>query len=173
MGIYRYLRVLPFMLISLQSVNVFAHQSSLQHGLVFMNGSIFDTPCAVDVADQTVHLLTNASGKSRSAGHPFALHFNDCRPVSAGEGKTTTTLFQVIFEGNPAGHLFVLAGTSGIAMEIADNAGNVAIPGRPMPDERANSDQLELDYVLRLIGDSSRLKTGENSTAIRFKADYF
>lgn len=165
------------MLISLLSDKVLAHQNVGKHGTIFMNGSILDAPCAIEVEDQTVKLDTGSSAKlmhgDDGAGHPFALHIKDCRQIPEENGQANASRFQVTFDGQPVDGLFAVGEASGIGLEIADNAGHIAVPGQPMPDETVSSDRMELDYVLRLIGDRSRLMAGGLSTAIRFKADYF
>ncbi|MEN4978164.1 fimbrial protein [Erwinia billingiae] len=165
------------MMISLLPVEVHAHPASSVRGIITINGSIFDSPCAIDVADQTVKLETVTSDTVKpdlqGTSHPFALHIKNCREMPQENGQANASRFQVIFDGQPQDGLFALGGGSGIGLEIADNAGHIAVPGQPMPDESAIADRMELDYVLRLVGDRSRLKAGGYVTAIRFKADYF
>lgn len=172
-----FLRVLPFMLISLLSDKVHAHQTVGKHGTIFMNGSILDAPCTLEVEDQTVKLDSGSSVKlmhdEQGLSRPFALHIKDCRQMPDENGQANVSRFQVTFDGQPQDGLFAVGETSGIGLEIADNAGHVAVPGQPMPDETTSADRMELDYILRLVGDRSRLKAGGLSTAIRFKADYF
>jgi type 1 fimbria pilin len=171
-------RVLPFMLTSLVSLNALAIQPDQGHGVVHMNGSILETPCAIDVADreQAVELGTETVGElihdGKGPARPFAIHLVNCviRPTEQG---LAASRFQVTFDGKPDEGLFGVVGAEGVGLQITDIAGNVAVPGQPMPYESIRSGPMELDYVLRLVGDRSQLHAGDYSSAIRFKIDYF
>lgn len=168
-----------FMLMSLFSVNTFAQQPAQEHGVIRMNGSIIDTPCTIDIADrdQTLELGTNTVinliRKKESETYPFTIHLMNCRLQSVGRDKADWPQFQMTFDGQPDDGLFRINGASGVGLEIADRAGHIATPGKPMPYEAMSSGRMELNYVLRLVGDHSRLQAGDYRAAIRFKIDYF
>lgn len=167
------------MLICLLSVNALALQPDQGHGVVRMNGSILDTPCAIDVADrdQTVELGIETTGElihdGQGPARQFTIHLMNCLLQPRAHGRTEWSRFQVTFDGNSDDGLFGVEGASGLGLKIADSEGHTAVPGKPMPYEAISSGRMALDYVLRLVGNHSRLYAGDYRTAIRFKIDYF
>lgn len=151
------------------------------HGSVNMEGSIIDTPCAIDVAsrDQTIDMSTLPVGQIIRDGHgptrPFSIRLVDCALTPMLPNRPDWSHFRVTFDG-PTAHdaLFSVSGQArGVGLQIADNAGSIAVPGKPMPANDLQVGSMKLDYTLRLVGDHQTLRAGAYRTTIRFKLDYF
>ncbi len=52
-------------------------------------------------------------------------------------------------------------------------AGNIAIPGKPMPSLPITVGDSILHYNVRVVSNNKRLKPGNYQTTIRFKMDYY
>ncbi|OKB66579.1 pilin [Serratia marcescens] len=151
------------------------------HGRVNMEGSIIDTPCAIDVAsrDQTIDMLTLPVGQIIRDGYgptrPFSIRLVDCALTPMLPNRPDWSHFRVTFDG-PTAHddLFSVSGQArGVGLQIADIAGAIAVPGKPMPASALQVGSMRLDYTLRLVGDHQTLRAGAYRTTIRFKLDYF
>jgi type 1 fimbria pilin len=82
--------------------------------------------------------------------------------------------FQVTFEGRVDNGLFAIDGQAqGIALELTDNNGNIASPGKPLPAMDIIGKDGQLNYSLRLVSNSQLLRAGEYTSVIRFKMDYY
>lgn len=149
------------------------------HGIIRMGGSILEAPCDIDVADreQTVGLGIETTGdlrhNAREPGRQIAIHLVNCRAKLEDEGRARMFPFTVTFDGTPDQSLFGVEGASGIGLQISDTEGNVVIPGQPIPHQTVGFEGMELDYIVRLVGEHSRLLAGNYHTAIRYKIDYF
>lgn len=148
-------------------------------GLLSMQGSIIATPCAIatDDRNQTISLgittlgeiIHNGQGPQRT----FSLHLINCDLHSASNPKMAWNRFNTTFDGPSENGIFSIYGAEGVGLQIMDAAGNIAFPGRPLPDGSLIAGTQRLDYTLRLIGNHQRLKAGEYHTILRFKVDYF
>lgn len=163
--------VLPFMMMICSGKLVYAQ--SVELGRVSMQGSIIDTPCAIatDDLEQTIDLGITTMGDivqdGRGTEQKFSLHFVNC---DSGAGSHE---FQTTFDGPAQGDVFNLDGASGVGLQVIDSAGNVAIPGKPMPAIILTADNQRVDYTLRLMGNNHQLKAGNYHSVLRFKVDYF
>lgn len=151
------------------------------HGVVNMAGSIIDTPCAIDVPsrDQTIDMATLPLGQIIRDGQgptrPFSIQLVNCTLTPLLPNRPDWSHFQVTFDG-PTAHdnLFSVSGRArGVGLQIADAAGVIAIPGKPMPAYGLQLGDMRLNYTLRLMGDHQTLRAGTYQTTLRFKLDYF
>ncbi|QGH61593.1 fimbrial protein [Serratia proteamaculans] len=151
------------------------------NGSVNMQGSIIDTPCAIDVPsrDQTIDMLSLPLGQIIRDGHgptrPFSIHLVNCALTPMLPNRPDWSYFRVTFDG-PTTHddLFNLNGEArGVGLQIADSAGAIAIPGKQMPANDLQIGSMRLDYTLRLVGNHQTLRAGTYQTTLRFKLDYF
>ncbi len=78
--------------------------------------------------------------------------------------------FQYYIDGPTDGRNFDVFGhANGLSVKISDTAGNVAIPGRAMPDLPISAGNTTLHYKVRVVSNNKRLKPGNYQTTIRFK----
>ncbi|HGL5969500.1 TPA: fimbrial protein [Klebsiella aerogenes] len=153
------------------------------HGRVSMEGTIVDTPCAIDVPsrDQTIDMAAVPVGQIIRDGHgpirPFTIRLVDCSltPLMPGNTRPDWTRFRVTFDGATAhDQLFSVRGEArGVGLKIIDHDGVAAVPGKPMPAGQLQAGSFDLNYTLQLVGDHQSLRAGAYRTTIRFKLDYF
>ncbi|EPN2807086.1 fimbrial protein [Serratia marcescens] len=147
-------------------------------GVVNMQGAIIDTACAIAVKsrDQTIDMevasLANIILDGRGGEKAFAIELENCTLERAN--KPGGKQFQVTFDGDAEGELFGVRGdVSGVALQISDTSGNIAVPGAPLPLTGITPGNMRLDYRLRLVTNNQVLKAGEYFSVVRFKLDYF
>lgn len=185
MRIFALRRWLPVFILSAWGVWLVgpAQAKDTGHGVVHMHGSILDTACNVDTEslDQTIDMrgqsvsdiISNGAGPER----PFSIRLANC--VLARVSPNSLPLddwskFRVTFDGIHAHNGFGIEGEEqGIVLQIRDEAGNVAVPGEPMPAGTLVPGSMQLNYTLRLIGDGETLKVGAYHSTIRYKLDYY
>lgn len=171
--------VLPCMLVLCAWGTAYGQHPDQGHGRVGMQGSIIETPCAIATADrdQTVNMGEETVGNMIHNGmgleHKFSLNLVNCDLQSYATSKQDWSWFRTTFDGPVDGGIFSVNGASGIGLQITDAAGNIAIPGQPLPAASLVAGTQRLDYTLRLIGNHQQLKTGVYRTILRFKVDYF
>ena len=160
------------------SLSAHASQSLHGWGRVNMQGSIIDTACAITLEsrEQTIDMgvtpVADIARDGQGNSRAFVIELVNC--VQARPGKNDWKQFQVTFDGDAEGALFGVRGeASGIALQIADEHGNVAIPGQPLPLTDIVPGGRQLNYALKLMANRHALKSGEYFSAIRFKLDYF
>ncbi|HEJ0329742.1 type 1 fimbrial protein [Serratia marcescens] len=165
-------------LFSLAAFSTQASGSVQGWGRVNMQGAIIDTACAIAVEsrEQTIDMETIPladiirDGQGRSK--PFSIELINCLLERPGKGDWKQ--FNVTFDGDAEGGFFGVRGeASGIALQIVDQAGNIALPGEPLPPINIISGAMRLNYTLRLMANSHALKAGDYFSSIRFKLDYF
>lgn len=153
-----------------------ANQHDPLHGHVNMQGSIIDTPCAIATADleQTVDMAITTTGEIVDDGKgkpkPFSLTLINC---IFNTSKSDGQRFMTTFDGPTDDGLFSINGAKGVGLQIADIAGNIAIPGKALPAGSLVSGTQRLDYTLRLVRNHNLLKPGVYQASLRFKVDYF
>lgn len=151
-----------------------------EHGRVSMKGSIIDSACAIATQDreQTVDIGIGTMGEiirnRRGTERPFSIHLVNCslnttNPVNSHKDISQ---FRVTFDGPSEGGMFRLSGASGVGLQIVDINGNVVVPGKSV-SAVLQSSSLQMDYIVRLIGNHRRLNAGEYHSTIRFKVDYY
>jgi len=149
-------------------------------GVVNMQGAIIDTACAIAIEsrDQSIDMdvvpLADITRDGQGRRKPFSIELVNCELERQQGKKPSWTQFQVTFDGDAEGDLFGVRGeASGIALQITDELGNIALPGRPLPREDIFSGNMRLNYNLRLVANQHALKAGDYFSSIRFKLDYF
>ena len=147
-------------------------------GRVNMQGAIIDDACAISVesSEQTIDMETiplaeiirDGMGRSKI----FSILLVRCSTERSGKGSVKK--FRITFDGERDGELFGVNGdASGVALQITDVNGKVAIPGGTMPLEAMDVDNGKLNYTLKLKSNQRALKAGDYFSSIRFKLDYF
>lgn len=161
---------------------VFADRQADQgHGLVEMQGSIIDTPCAIDVADRNQsidmsvipvsQIMRDGQGPTR----PFTIRLINCVLTPLKPGQPMVSRFSVTFDGATTNdNLFAVSGEGkGVGLQIADANGNFADPGQPLAGGKLQPGNSNLDYTLRLVSNRQTLRAGTYAATIRFKLDYY
>ncbi|MCX8986044.1 fimbrial protein [Citrobacter portucalensis] len=170
--------VLLFCLFFCPVVSVLAEDHVAGWGRVNMQGAIIDTACAIVVnsREQTIDMGVLSLSDFIRDGHghsrPFSIDLVNC--ITERPGKKGWKKFQVTFDGESNGKLFCVNGdASGVALQIIDTQGNVAIPGKAMPSMDIIPGDNKMGYVMRLVTNNQTLKSGYYLSSIRFKLDYF
>ena len=162
-------------------VMAFTAQSSPfqgNHGRVGMQGSVVDAACAIAVEsrEQTIDMgavplsdiIRNGQGRSKA----FAIKLINC--VLEGPGKKSWRQFRMVFDGESDGALFGVHGKAGgVGIQITATDGNIITPGKMMPATGIVPGDMLLNYTLKLVADNHPLKSGDYSSVIRFRLDYF
>ncbi|UJD79462.1 type 1 fimbrial protein [Serratia rubidaea] len=174
-------RGFSIVLLYLLALPVTSWASNQGAGRVRMQGSIIDTPCAIDVdsRDQSVDMSVLPFGQimhdGRGPSRPFSIRLVNCVLAHDNPNRPDWSTFRVTFDGPSSdGSLFALSGQGrGIGVLIADDAGNTALPGKQMPPGNLHADNMMLNYTIRLVADRKPLRAGEYRATIRFKLDYY
>lgn len=147
-------------------------------GRVNMQGSIIDTACAiaVDSREQSIDMgvipLADIVRDGHGHSKPFSIDLINC--VLERPGKESWKSFQVTFDGDAEGGLFgVHGGASGVGLQISDDLGNIAFPGKALPLMGVVPGNRQLNYSLKLVANNHAVKSGDYFSSIRFKLDYF
>lgn len=156
------------------------------HGSVSLEGSIIDTPCAIGAGSryQSIDLSTLPVSTIVNDGvgpsKPFTINLSNCslpmqRSVSNINSSNDWTKFSITFDGNVTDMaLFGADGdASGVGIQISDEAGNVATPGKAMPQYVLEPDSMNLNFNLRLMANQKTVRPGNFQSTIRFKMDYY
>ncbi|MGL1812367.1 UNVERIFIED_CONTAM: type 1 fimbrial protein [Serratia marcescens] len=149
-------------------------------GRVNMQGAIIDTACAISVESryQTVDMdivpIADIIRDGQSQIKNFSIELVNCTLERANNKFPNWKQFQVTFDGDAEGGLFGMRGeASGIALQITDAAGNIAMPGHPLPRGDIIPGDMRLSYALKLVANNHAPKAGDYFSAVRFKLDYF
>lgn len=145
-----------------------------------MQGTITDTACTIAVSswDQTIDMeiipLADIVRDGQGRKKAFSIELINCEISRSDSRLPDWKHFQVIFDGEAEGRLFGVRGdASGVALQITDNAGNIAAPGEPLSLEDVIPGNRQLSYSMRLVANNHVLKAGNYFSLIRFKLDYF
>ncbi|WP_413507996.1 fimbrial protein [Serratia proteamaculans] len=159
-------------------------KSALAHsagwGRVNMQGAVIETACAIDInsRDQTIDMsvlpLSQIIRDGQGTSRPFTINLVNCVLARIDKRLPDWQRFQVTFDGREDNGLFSVEGEAqGVALQIADNAGNIASPGEPLPAVAMSEGARQLNYSLRLMGNKQALRAGDYTSTIRFKMDYY
>ncbi|CAI0696831.1 fimbrial protein [Serratia quinivorans] len=174
------LNSLAFCLLALLPVADGAYAASAGWGRVNMQGAVIETACAIDTdsRDQTIDMSVLPLGQIIRDGQgltqPFTINLVNCVLGKIDDKQPDWQRFQVTFDGREDNGLFGVEGRAkGIALQITDDAGNVASPGEPLPAVAILEGDRQLKYSLRLMGNNQVLRAGEYTSTVRFKMDYY
>ncbi|RFS88281.1 fimbrial protein [Serratia marcescens] len=158
-----------------------AISASQGEGRVNMQGAIIDAACAIvtesreqiiDMKNTTpADIARGANGKSV----PFSIELVNCVLERADKNFPDWKQFQITFDGHADGDAFGVNGeVSGVALKITDAAGNIALPGRPLPPmDIVVSGDYRMNFAMALVANSQPLKVGSYFSSVRFKMDYY
>lgn len=156
-------------------------------GVVTLGGRVVDSACGLELAsvDQAIEMNPEPIGRllrnARGEIHPFQLRLVNCSltrpdPLRPGVSLPDWQHLRVMFDAptDRAGRSFALfGGSQGVALHIADAAGQESVPGVPMALLALVEGDMTLHYTLWLVGNGSPLAAGPHSAAVRFKLEYF
>ncbi|WP_199063789.1 fimbrial protein [Serratia sp. ASV30] len=169
-----------FILLNLCVINQACSTQAQSWGRVNMVGAIIEAACAIGTNsdDQTINLDQLHTSKiirdGQSRAYPFSIRLVNCTLAQNNVLLADWRLFQITFDGQNNTGLFAVKGKAkGIALQITDSQGNIAIPGTPLPLENRASKETALNYSLRLVGNHQLLSFGEYTSTVRFKVDYY
>ncbi|MEG5552307.1 fimbrial protein [Enterobacter wuhouensis] len=155
-----------------------AVEPSAGWGRVNMQGAIINTACsiAIESREQIIEMETISLTDIVENGHGtkkyFSIELVNC--VIERSNRNDWRQFKITFDGNSDGELFRVGGdVSGVGLQITDLQGNVANPGVSLPFDDVTSEDMKLNYILRLISNNKVLKSGYYFLSIRFRLDYF
>lgn len=169
------------MLLYLLTLSTTCNAAEHGTGRVRMQGSIIDTPCAIAVKsrDQSIDMNVLPVEQIMRDGYgptmPFSIYLENCVLPQDNYNNPDWNSFRVTFDGSTTNDdLFSVRGHgAGVGLEICDNNGNVAYPGKTMPPGNLRVGNMKLDYKIRLKSDHNTLKAGAYRATIRFKMDYY
>lgn len=177
------MRIVIISIISLAVLSqvAFASAAGQGHGKVRVQGSIIETPCAIaaESRDQSIDLstipLSTLSSEGMGPAKPFTIKLLGCSPESSLKRSADWSKFSITFDGASAQeNLFSVTGeASGFGIQLTDSAGNIAVPGKAMPQYAITPDSMSLNYNLRLMANQQRMRAGDYQSTIRFKMDYY
>lgn len=165
-------------LLTLSSTSYAAEQGA---GRVRMQGSIIDTPCAIDIEsrDQSIdmsvipieYMIRNKYGPEKQ----FSIHLENCVLEQDNTNNPDWSSFRITFDGpTNDGTLFSVRGHgTGVGLQLSDNNGNIAFPGKQMPPGNLIAGNMTLDYKIRLKTNHKILRAGAYRATLRFKMDYY
>ncbi|WP_258090195.1 fimbrial protein [Serratia liquefaciens] len=149
-------------------------------GRVNMQGAVIETACAIDTdsRDQTIDMsvlpLSQIMRDGQGLTRPFSIRLINCVLERMDENIPKWRRFQVTFDGRIDNGLFGVDGQArGVALQLADNYGNIVVPGIPSPFMNITEGNRELNYSLRLVSNNQVLRSGAYTSTIRFKMDYY
>ncbi|HIE1062978.1 TPA: fimbrial protein [Serratia marcescens] len=149
-------------------------------GRVNMQGAIIDTACAISAGSReqvidmdtvpVADIIRDGQGITRA----FSIELIHCA-LSRNDPKLPDWKhFQITFDGEADGGLFGVHGEAkGVALQIADEQGNIAAPGNPLPLENISLGTMRLNYAMRLVTNNQPVRAGAYSSTVRFKMDYY
>ena len=148
-------------------------------GYVGMSGEIVEAACVIDRDHIEQRLLLDSISPDRlvrgegGGGHSFSINLINCNLGRQNAGGRWLG-FQITFDGLAEGGRFKLQGESqGLAIEIQDDRGFVALPGVAMPPHPVTTGGVRLNYNLRLIGNQALMKAGSHFALLKYKLDYY
>lgn len=159
-----------------------AAKSTQGWGHVSMHGSIINTACAIATGSrsQSIDMKTVPASSILLNNHgmeyPFSIKLINCELANVDPHRPDWHSFQVTFDGDTDadGRFFSVKGDAkGIALEIIDSTNKKALPGVAMPAEDIIEGNKDLNFRIKLVSNSKKLKSGRFYSIIRFKMDYY
>lgn len=149
-------------------------------GVVNMEGAIIDGACSIssESRDQTINMGYTPIGEvvreGRGTEKPFSLQLIHCDISRSNSKLSDWKHFKLTFDGKADGKFFGLnGGAKGVALEIKDEQGNIAVPGEAMASHGIIPGSMRLDYTIRLVSNNKLLTSGTYTSSVRFKMDYY
>ncbi len=149
-------------------------------GDINLSGSIIDVPCSIDVdsRNQTLDMGQLPAGRiireGQGLAHALTIKLVNCLLFKVHDELPEWRYFQITFDGrNDNGKFGISGNAEGVALQISDRQGRIAVPGSPLPIGQLNPEEMSLQYSVRLVSNARRLQAGEYSSLVHFKMDYY
>lgn len=149
-------------------------------GRVNMIGSIIEAACAIDVfsQDQTINIgilpINQIAQDGLSTKRSFSIQLISCILAKDNQPLPDLRHVQITFDGQADAGAFGVEGEAkGIALQITDSRGNIVMPGVPLPVGNITAKDMLLNYSIRLVKNHQLLHSGEYSSTVKFKMDYY
>jgi type 1 fimbria pilin len=148
------------------------------NGKVGWKGLVIESACALHPSSYEQHIVASEISPDRlirnggSELHPFSVSLINCSLKR--KNKDDWTAFTITFDGESDRGYFALKGSgAGLAIEIQDERGHIALPGKSMEPHPVVEGEKTLNYHLRLVGNSELLRPGNHFALIKYKLDYY
>ncbi|EGF7347962.1 type 1 fimbrial protein [Escherichia coli] len=151
------------------------------HGRTSFKGQVIIPACSLAMEDvyQTIDLgsipARDLQNSFVGTEKKFNLRLRNCELAGTGYHAYTASRVRVTFDGvqDDSPDKFSLFGEAqGVSLQILDNQGALAYPGRFMLPQLLNGNEEKLSYTIRLVRNTQPLKVGKYYAALRFKVDY-
>ncbi|MDT3618981.1 fimbrial protein [Cronobacter sakazakii] len=150
------------------------------NGRVNMQGTIVSKACdiamesryqSIEMPDESVNVIKRAG---EGVAMPFSIHLVNCTFDTGEPDSAPWQFLQVTFDGADDDGLFKITGEAGgVALAIESKNGKEIHPGQPLPYTEISTEDIKLDYELRLKTTHDELKPGAYSSIIKYRIDYF
>lgn len=149
------------------------------NGRVTMQGAIFSSACDIDTGDgyQTVAMGSESRSRMRRVGEgeprSFSVTLKHCSLADTDKPEPWQYL-QVTFDGEEEDGMFKVSGAaSGVALELTNKSGDIIRPGEKVPYQLITTDDIRLDYQLKLKTTMRNIVVGNYQAMLRYRVDYF
>jgi type 1 fimbria pilin len=154
--------------------------ASQGNGSATMTGQIVEAACSIATDDVwqeikfgSIPLREFADGNAPSS-KPFNIHLVNCELEKSNGG--TWSGVSVTFDGNTVDSNIDQFATSGegkgVGINITDENGNKAIPGKALPTVKLYENNTDLHFNVHLARNNDNLAVGDLSSFIRFMVAY-
>ncbi|EOB9989763.1 fimbrial protein [Cronobacter sakazakii] len=150
------------------------------NGRVNMQGAIVSKACdiamesryqSIEMPDESVNVIKRAG---EGVAMPFSIHLVNCTFDTGEPDSAPWQFLQVTFDGADDDGFFKITGEAGgVALAIESKNGKEIHPGQPLPYTEISTEDIKLDYELRLKTTHDELKPGAYSSIIKYRIDYF
>lgn len=170
---------LPFMLFPVLNAQAEYLDAGLE-GRVRMAGEIHNSACDIDLKNpfQIIEMSTDTVSQILRTGYGntqfFSIYLTGCPGSVNGQGNKTENFLRLAFDGpSDNGLLQVLGGVKGVGLQILDNNDVPLVPGTLSSPYVIESNDMRMDYKIRLKYNREDFKLGDYTSIIRYKIDYF
>lgn len=126
---------------------------------------------SIEMPDESVNVIKRAG---EGVAMPFSIHLVNCTFDTGEPDSAPWQFLQVTFDGADDDGLFKITGEAGgVALAIESKNGKEIHPGQPLPYTEISTEDIKLDYELRLKTTHDELKPGAYSSIIKYRIDYF
>lgn len=150
------------------------------HTHVSMEGAILDTPCSIEPEsrDQVIEMGSTSLGliarKGADKRVPFIIRLTGCVLQRSDPRLPDWQQVAIKFDGVSDGNDFAVRGAgNGVALQIADETGNVVHPGTRLSSVHLTQDDQTLRFTLQLVSNHKPLRQGAYFSVIHFRLNYF
>lgn len=150
-------------------------------GSVDFTGRVYSASCSLEMSDQYqvlymgVEQLKDFHYSDIGLEKKLKIELKNCDFPFGGDGVFSGYRVKVTFDGvqgNSPNQFYLNGQAKGVALQILNSDGDLAIVGKPLPSKFINSKRKELIYIARLVRNGGVLKPGNYQALIGFKLSY-